>query len=326
MSALPTLNEVKDGRVHKRSATARKTVAKTAATAAVGARNNARSSNRGRARATGTSRIAVPKAQAKVEVTPPRKTATVAKRASTAKKASAAKKVAPKKRNSSELDDSLFKDVKVVLQKLEATPAKAVAPDVVFERLEEVKRSPMRVDLVCRDLIRESTDSESSEAEEAQQHEQKRKAKTPAAKKSFATAQRMTRSTKKQMPPPSPTKANVFAPAPERRPLSPKKQPHFDLNRAPSSLSTGTPQGVNPMAMLKSNLRQQVKQKMEERISKMPTSPYALLEGETETGSPEYAFTKVKVPKSVGRKSSGAALPPAAKYLTNTPLVGQSKR
>ncbi len=79
------------------------------------------------------------------------------------------------------------------------------------------------------------------------------------------------------------------------------------------------------MALLKDNLRNRVRRQLEEKIARMPTSPYALLEGETETGSPEYAFTKVVAKTKGGRKSVGP-LPPAAKYLTATPLPQGSKR
>jgi hypothetical protein len=61
-----------------------------------------------------------------------------------------------KKRNSGELGPDLFEDVEVVLTRLEQTPAKKLAwanPDLIFEKLEEVRRSPQRVDLVCKELV-----------------------------------------------------------------------------------------------------------------------------------------------------------------------------
>ncbi len=143
-------------------------------------------------------------------------------------------------------------------------------------------------------------------------------------------------------PSPRPSSANTFAPAPERPPLSPKKKtenlPTLDpaaasLAAAPAPAANaflGTPQSANPMAMLKNNLKSRVRRQLEEKIARMPTSPYALMEGETETGSPEYAFSKVVVKPAAGRgRKSGAAghLPPAAKYLTAaTPLAVEEKR
>merc|ERR1719211_689790 len=48
---------------------------------------------------------------------------------------------------------------------------------------------------------------------------------------------------------------------------------------------------------------------MEERVAKMPnTSPYTIMEGEKDSGSPDYMFTKLK-----GKPRAGA------KHLTSTP-------
>lgn len=132
--------------------------------------------------------------------------------------------------------------------------------------------------------------------------------------------------------------AHVFAPAAERAPLSPKKiqdqqstAPAAAASAPPANAFCGTPQGANPMAMLKNNLRDRVRQRMEDKISRMPTSPYALLEGETETGSPDYAFAKLATgPATASRKRSAAAasavLPPAAKYLNGTPMAAPAER
>ncbi len=108
-----------------------------------------------------------------------------------------------KKRNSSDLDDSLFKDVQVVLDRIRDSPAEAVSADEVFDRLEEVKRSPLRVDLVSGDLVREA----GKEGEKDKETEKQVASKTPAAKKKIAS-KRVTRSCKK-VAPPSPVKGEL---------------------------------------------------------------------------------------------------------------------
>ena len=87
----------------------------------------------------------------------------------------------PAKRNSSEYDQSMFNDVQVrsfnpidpstfflmqfrfqvVLDRLENTPAHKLAdPNVVFDRLETVKRSPMRAaNMICNDVMRHIWDT-----------------------------------------------------------------------------------------------------------------------------------------------------------------------
>ena len=99
------------------------------------------------------------------------------------------------------------------MDRLENTPAKALLePNEVFERLEEVKRSPMRVQLVCRDLVKEAEEMEEQEEKPQQQEDDEKKAmKTPARAKTpkrpkempaDVTSKRMTRSTKKGTPAP----------------------------------------------------------------------------------------------------------------------------
>ncbi len=64
------------------------------------------------------------------------------------------------------------------------------------------------------------------------------------------------------------------------------------------------------MEMLRKNQKHKVKEQMEEKIAELPPlSPYALVEGETETGSPDYAFTRL----------GQGPLKSAARYLTGTP-------
>lgn len=59
----------------------------------------------------------------------------------------------------------------------------------------------------------------------------------------------------------------------------------------------GTPQMADPSSLLKVGLKNKVKAELEERVSKLPTSPYEMVEDENENGSPTYTFTKVKAPK-----------------------------
>ncbi len=105
-----------------------------------------------------------------------------------------------KKRNSSEVDSSLFKDVQVVLQRIKNTPMRTVPADEVFERLEEVKRSPLRVNLVFKDLVREAADEEIKVVRIVEEPA----SKTPTGKM-VPPSKRMTRSAKK-VAPPSPVK------------------------------------------------------------------------------------------------------------------------
>ena len=74
------------------------------------------------------------------------------------------------------------------------------------------------------------------------------------------------------------------------------------------------------MALLKRNMKNKIKEQMEERVAAMPTasSPYTLMEGETENGSPDYMFTKLK------EKPSSAKT--AVKYLTATPGLKRPTR
>jgi len=109
------------------------------------------------------------------------------------KTASNTKEKASKKRNSGELGDDLFQDVEVVLTRLDSnSPAKELAnsyPDLVFEKLEEVRRSPKRVELVCQQLINEaSTQNQSRQATPANKTQKARPVLTRSARKSAAFA------------------------------------------------------------------------------------------------------------------------------------------
>lgn len=83
----------------------------------------------------------------------------------------------------------------------------------------------------------------------------------------------------------------------------------------------GTPQSTNPTALLRNNLKNKIKDKIDERVAQMPsTSPYALLEGETENGSPGYVFNKVD------RVTSATKSAAKAKYITATPGLSAKPR
>ncbi len=150
-------------------------------------------------------------AAAPKEKTPPKRGRGRPSMASKTRKTPVVKdKKAPEKRNSSELDDALFKDVHVVIEKLRrrrSPVARAVEPDEVFDRLEEVRRSPLRVQIVCEDILKESKKEEEEDKQEVE--------KTPVAavaassKKARASAiKRNTRSSRKAAPP-SPVKGEL---------------------------------------------------------------------------------------------------------------------
>ncbi len=84
----------------------------------------------------------------------------------------------------------------------------------------------------------------------------------------------------------------------------------------------GTPQSTEPSALLKHQQRKKVQSEMEDRMAKIPRgSPYALLEGENEEGSPRYAFKRVKVEEDNSSPVASASSSTASmsKYLTATP-------
>ena len=87
--------------------------------------------------------------------------------------------------------DRIGSDVKIVLEKLENTPAaKALLqPEDIFDRLEQVSKSPKRVDIVCKQILNESK----SEEEDIITPPEVAKRRTPA----LTTSKRMTRSAKK---------------------------------------------------------------------------------------------------------------------------------
>ena len=86
----------------------------------------------------------------------------------------------------------------------------------------------------------------------------------------------------------------------------------------PPTIFYGTPKSTNPTALLRNNLKEQVKQKMEDKVAALPpSSPYTLMEGENENGSPSYEFTRL-----TNKPRSAQA---AVKYLTATPGVAIRK-
>ncbi|XP_059084031.1 uncharacterized protein LOC131881238 [Tigriopus californicus] len=114
----------------------------------------------------------------------------------------------------------------------------------------------------------------------------------------------------------TPFKKPKFGPASSK--LSPNSRANLWPTRQKHSVFSGTPQSMNPVDMLKRNLQDKVKHQMEDTIAQLPnnTSPYLMIENETENGSPDYKFTKLN---GAAPKSAKAA----AKYLTATPGVRQ---
>ena len=55
----------------------------------------------------------------------------------------------------------------------------------------------------------------------------------------------------------------------------------------------GTPQPMDPANILKRNLKKQVEVQMDQKVQEIPNSPYTLLIGETENGSPVEHFVKM---------------------------------
>merc|ERR1719245_1680127 len=179
--------------------------------------------------------------------------------------------------------DNLTRDVRVVVERLENTPGYKkifVSREEVRQRLEEVRTSPHRVQIVCDSLA--ERDSEATPGSPP---------KTP--KSSRTTRAAIKRSTPH---PNQAAKKKLFAPADDKS----SPAPTAANMRAPPPL--GTPQLADPTALLKLNLKHKVQEQMEERVSKMPkTSPYPIMEGEKDSGSPDYMFTKLKgKPKDSG--------------------------
>jgi len=220
---------------------------------------------------------------------------------SRAKKAAPEKpkrKVAPPKKAATAetvtAEPDLTKDVQVVVERLENTPGYKkilLNRDEVRQRLEAVRTSPLRVQIVCDSLAERETSKSPPNSPP----------KTP--KSSRTTRGLLKRSTPH---PNQAAKKKLFAPADDK-----SSPAHTTSMRAPPPL--GTPQLADPTAMLKLNLKCKVQEQMEERVSKMPsTSPYTIMEGEKDSGSPDYMFTKLK-----GKPRADA------KHLTSTP--GNSK-
>ena len=64
-------------------------------------------------------------------------------------------------------------------------------------------------------------------------------------------------------------------------------------------LFLGTPQPTNPGNLLKKNLKRKVDVRMDKKLDEIPKnlSPYTLIVGETENGSPVEQFIKTKPSK-----------------------------
>jgi len=181
----------------------------------------------------------------------------------------------PKKRNSSEIQEDLFQDVEVVLHRLKKKdlPKTKMEANVVFEMLEEVKRSPKRVDIVCGKLLEEAHQTSDDDKEE--------EAVTPKPTAKVMPVRSSRRSAAKTRAGSTPLKPSLFNSPRVERALKPL-QVH------------GTPQAANPLTQLKNNLKNRVQLQMKAKLATMPTSPYSLMEGETEDGSPAHVFTKLR--------------------------------
>ena len=214
--------------------------------------------------------------------------------------------------------NGIVSDVHVVLQRLEKTPyAHKLDAQDVFNRLEQCARSPKRVEIVCEEI---RVESETEEDESAETPPEVVKRRTPA----VVSSKRLTRSVRKTLPkknsPAVQTSKVVKRFSPAQRPTKPKTSLKKSSTALPPSVFYGTPKSMDPSAVLKRKLKIHVDEQVKDRMAKLPTSsPYALLEGETENGSPTVAFTKVK-----------KATPSSAKktqYMTATPgLAAHSGR
>jgi len=85
------------------------------------------------------------------------------------------------------------------------------------------------------------------------------------------------------------------------------------------SVFLGTPKAVDPMNVLKKNLRQKVDKNLDDKVAGLPenSSPYAMLTGETENGTPVERFVKIQ-------KKPTAEI--AAKFVTGTPAPSLAAR
>ena len=85
----------------------------------------------------------------------------------------------------------------------------------------------------------------------------------------------------------------------------------FTFSVQKQSVFLGTPKAVDPMNVLKKNLRQKVDKNLDNKVGGLPenSSPYAMLSGETENGTPVERFVKIQKPTAEI----------AAKFVTGTP-------
>jgi len=76
--------------------------------------------------------------------------------------------------------------------------------------------------------------------------------------------------------------------------LKKKLNTNMKLN-SPSSAFPGTPQATDPMHVLKQNLKRKIDTKMDQKVEEIPknSSPYTLMAGETENGSPAEILVKM---------------------------------
>ena len=104
---------------------------------------------------------------------------------------------------------------------------------------------------------------------------------------------------------------------PSRHFLHPKFASHnhvvFTFSVQKQSVFLGTPKAVDPMNVLKKNLRQKVDKNLDDKVAGLPenSSPYAMLSGETENGTPVERFVKIQKPTAEI----------AAKFVTGTPGI-----
>lgn len=202
------------------------------------------------------------------------------------------------------VSESLFGDVEIVLDRLENTPiGKRLDANGVFARLEQVYKSPDRVDIVVEKLSKITPPPGNR--------------KIPAAGLNFSP--RVTRSVRKVKKTPAANRKGKILAGHRFGPASDKSSPKTTGSMPPATFY-GTPQSMDPMALLKKSMKNKVQEEIKERVAKMPsTSPYTILEGETENGSPEVMLTKLG-----GNNKSRATL--GTKYLTATPGVSSAKR
>eukprot|EP00095_Tigriopus_kingsejongensis_P008947 maker-scaffold199_size265817-snap-gene-1.53 protein:Tk08947 transcript:maker-scaffold199_size265817-snap-gene-1.53-mRNA-1 annotation:"---NA---" len=194
---------------------------------------------------------------------------------------------------------SIARDVQVVLEKLAETPEMAHSPPidrvVIKARLKAVEPSPRRVAVVVKAIVKE-------------QGTPRTKA-PPTSEKIFSP--RLTRSNRKLLQN-RPLQKLKFGPASSK---SSPKSVALKTGHQKTTTFSGTPKSTNPLDLLKRNLQDKVDTHMEDTMARLPnTSPYMLLKGETENGSPDFKFTKLNEKPPKGARA-------AAKYLTATPGV-----